>query len=84
MRNRRSVAGKTLLPPTTRDREIIQAVITHGQMTRAQIQSLYFRKGCGDGADASSIRLMRAKGALLGCRSISTLGERSSEWFCLR
>jgi len=44
MKSRKNGVGKTLLPPTSRDRKIVQAVVRHSQMTREQIRRLYFRR----------------------------------------
>lgn len=78
MRNRRSGAGKVLLPPTSRDREIMQAVVKHGQMTREQIQRVYFRK---DGklasvqAAARRLTILTERGYLMRIRLPVTRGS---------
>ena len=64
MTNRRSGGGGTPLPPTSRDLEIIGAVVRHGHMIRGQIQRLYFRK---DGKVAS---------VQAACRRLRILTER--------
>ena len=78
MRSRRSGGGKTLLPPTSRDRKIIRAVVRHGQMPREQIQRLYFWK---DGEVASvqaacrRLRILTERGYLTRVRLPVTRGS---------
>jgi hypothetical protein len=70
--SRRNSAVGSPIPPTPRDRAILRDVLRHGQMTRAQIQRLHFRRE--DGALASfqaacrRLRLLTERGYLARIR----------------
>ena len=72
MRNQRNAAVKSILPPTSRDREIIRGLFKHGQMVREQIRRLYFRRNSGEMASVQAacrrLRLLTERGYLTRVR----------------
>jgi hypothetical protein len=78
MKNQRSDRDRRALPPTSRDLEIIRALVRHGQMIREQIQRLYFRIG-GELASVQAacrrLRILTERGYLKRIRLPVTQGS---------